>query len=141
MGDSAVRRYWIYSRPRQEKLDFDQLPSDTIPAHKAGGRALYGAGPAVFEWFTLEDDPIGVLDNDKFCEETECGSMAAPTTISAEAIAELTGYTDVTLQIYDRLLEAERLATPEDFRGITYDMGFPVGYVRILHKIWEKQKR
>jgi hypothetical protein len=45
----------------------------------------------------------------------------------------------VTLQLYNRLVEAERLASPEDFQGVTYDMGNAVGYVRILRDIWLKR--
>jgi hypothetical protein len=49
--------------------------------------------------------------------------------------------TDVTLQLYNQLLEAERLATPEDFQGVTHDMGNAVGYVRILRGIWLERAR
>ena len=47
----------------------------------------------------------------------------------------------MTLQLYNWLLEAERLATPDDFQGVTYDMGNAVGYIRILRDIWLKQER
>jgi hypothetical protein len=49
--------------------------------------------------------------------------------------------TDVTLQLYNQILEAERLATPKDFQSVAYEMGNAVGYVRILRDIWLKQER
>jgi hypothetical protein len=141
MENDAPKRYWIFSRQRRERISPDQLPTDSIPAHKAGGNATYGAFPAVFEWFTLDDDRIGILEDDKLWDETESGEVPVPTTASAETAAELESFTDVTLLIYNRLLEAEHRATPEDFQGVNYDMGNPLGYVRILREIWAKQER
>src|SRR5690349_18814232 len=96
----------------------------------------YASGTAVFEWFMLEgpDDPVSVFANGKLSEVREGGgSSTAP---SAETMAELESYTDVTLSIFHHLLEAERLATPEDFPDMTYDTGCPVDYIRILKEIW-----
>jgi hypothetical protein len=140
MEDGAPRRFWIFSRRRREKIDLVQLPAKSIPARKAGGNPVYGAFGSVYEWFLLDDEHIGVLDEDnKVCEDTETGEAPTPTPASAETIAELESYQDVTLQLYNRLLEAERLASPEDFQGVTYDMGHAIGYVRILRDIWLKR--
>jgi hypothetical protein len=142
MEDTTPKRFWIFSRRRRERIAWGQLPTSTIPAHKAGGNPTCGAFPAVFEWFLLDRaDRIGVLDDDKLRDETETGDAPPPTTASAETIAELESYTDVTLQLHNRLLEAERLTTPEDFQGVTYDMGNALGYVRILRGIWLERAR
>ena len=53
----------------------------------------------------------------------------------------LESFTEVILPIYQRLLEAEHLATPADFEGINDDIGFPQGYVRILRDIWLNRKQ
>jgi hypothetical protein len=136
MEDNVPKRYWVFSRRRRERIDPGQLPTDSIPAHKAGGNATYGAFPAVLEWFVLDtDDVFGVLGDNGLCDETGPTKAPVVTTASSETIAELESYTDVTLQIYHRLLEAERRATQEDFQGINYDMGYPLGYICILRAI------
>jgi hypothetical protein len=79
MEDRAPKRFWIFSRRRREKIASGQLPTDVIPAHKAGGNSAYGAFGAVYEWFILDDDRIGVLDEDnRVCEETETGRRPLP---------------------------------------------------------------
>jgi hypothetical protein len=140
MEHRPLKRFWIFSRRRREKIDPGELPTKSIPAHKAGGNPAYGAFGAVYEWFLLDDEHIGVLDEeDRVCEETGTGEAPTPTPAPAETIAELESYPDVTLQIYNRLLEAERLASPDDFQDVTYDMGNAIGYVRILRDIWLTQ--
>jgi hypothetical protein len=139
MGDKAVKRLWMFNHRRREKIDFgQQLPTETIPAHKAGGIAAVGAWPAVMDWFIRDcADRFGSLEDGRLGEDAESGWTDA----SSEAVADLESYADVTLQIYDQLLESERLATPEDFQGIEYTGPIPLGYDRNLRDIWLKQHR
>jgi hypothetical protein len=139
MGENADKRHWIFSRRRREKIDFgQQLPTETIPAHKAGGIAAVGAWPAVLDWFMRDcADRFGVFEDGRLCEDPGSGWAEA----SVEAIGELGSYADVTRQIYEQLLEAERLATPEDFQGIEYSGPIPLGYAELLRNIWLKRAR
>jgi len=131
------------NRTRRERVDMARLPSETIPAGKAGGRALYGAVCAVWGW-CLEDwcgDQVVLLDR-KLCaiEFTDKGDGYANTDWNEEDTARLreeaTAFTDQTAILFQRLLSAEQAATADDFQDATFDMGFPEGYAERLYHIW-----
>ena len=134
------------NRTRRERVDMARLPSETIPAGKAGGKALYGAVCAVWGW-CLQDwrgDEVLLLDHEEdrcAIDLTERGDGYEETEWSKEDTARLrqeaTGFTDQTQNVYQRLLSAEQLATNDDFHGTTFDMGFPERYVEQLYHIWQ----
>ena len=132
------------NQTRRERVDMARLPSETIPAGKAGGKGLYGAFSAVWTWCLLEwrGDQVVLLDKDLCAIEfTETDAGYENTDWSQKDTARLrqeaAGFTDQTQNVYQRLLSAEQIATADDFHGTTFDMGFPVGYVERLHHLWQ----
>jgi hypothetical protein len=122
----------ILNRTRREKIDFEWFRGKRIPCGKASAAfPTAPAGPAAFEWYLLdgeEGDVIGLLpDMTLGAEETE------------QLRREAAEYADQSEAMYERLLEAERLARAEDFREMPEDMGVPVGYTARLRRIWRER--
>ena len=134
----------LVNRTKRKKVRLDEAPCETIPAAKAGGHPLYGAGPAVFEWFLLSDPE----DEKYLCSAGTCCRLDEPASQpkhldveeAAGLLLEAESFSDSTQEIYRNLLEAERLATPEELGHFEYDMGFPIGYVERLLLLWHSKR-
>jgi hypothetical protein len=144
----------ILNLNRREQVDITRYTAGgtarTITAVKAvGGLTTYGAANAAYEWCLLDgrygDRIVFLFDAPddptiKAVDASDCLDGGDGTELDAEETERLrqeaAGFTDVTETVFERLVAAERLATVADFRGITFDMGTPIGYIERLYHIW-----
>jgi hypothetical protein len=117
----------------------DCFSVDHVSARKAGGTGL-AISTAAMEWFVLQGRPqdVWLLDDNgvltAWFGDNVSGENPDPSAVSH--------YSDITRQVESQLLEAERLASPEDFpcQEQAYDMGVPVGFIERLHRIWLRKR-
>jgi hypothetical protein len=132
----------ILNRTRREKIDLGWFQGKRIPCDKASTVFRTApAGPAAFEWYLLdgeEGDSIVFL-NAPPPERAFASDVELSLEETESLWREMAEYTDMNEAMYGRLLEAERLARAEDFRGIPEDMGVPVGYTVRLRRIWRER--
>jgi hypothetical protein len=136
----------ILNRTRRERVDMTRYMGRTVPATKTGGGCTtYTPGAAVYEWCLFEwrgDTVFWLLDDSPPMELSisNCQGGAAGVELDAEETARLhreaATFTDVSETVFEHLIEAERLATVDDFIGTTFDMGNPIGYIQRLHHVW-----
>ncbi len=129
----------LLNHTKRTKLVFTEPLVDHVSARKAGGTGI-ATFAAAWEWFLLkcEGDELSIMDFDGGLWDHVKGEADA---ISEHPVTIGERYKDVSAQVITDLFEAERLAVPEDFPAMNYDMGVPVGFVRHLWRIWHEHGR
>lgn len=129
-----------HSRRERVVLERSRHTVDHISERKAGGTGT-PIGAAIFEWFILgsKQRDLSLFDGTTLHALDEQSVFGK---LSIRDPADCAEYEDVTDRTIEELLEAERLAEPEDFPPMEYDMGHPVGFLGRLWEIWnEKRER
>jgi len=127
-----------HSRRERVVLERSRYTVDHVSERKAGGIGI-PIGAAIFEWFIRggKRRDISLFDGTTLCDLDGRGGDSRP---SIHNPADCADYEDVTDRTIAELLEAERLAEPEDFPPMEYDMGHPIGYLARLWEIWNERK-
>lgn len=130
----------LFDHTRRERtvLERSRFTVDHVSERKAGGTGT-PIGTAIFEWFILgsKQSEISLFDGTTLCDLDERSDLSRR---SIRDPADCADYVDVTDRTINELLEAERLAEPEDFPPMEYDMGHPIGFLERLWEIWNEKR-
>jgi hypothetical protein len=130
----------LFDHSRRERfvLERSRFAVDHISERKAGGTGI-PIGTAIFSWFILggKQREVSPFDGTTLCDLDERSVFGEA---SIRDPADYAEYEDVTDRTINELLEAERLAEPEDFPPMEYDMGHPIGFLECLWEIWNEKR-